>query len=259
MSDEVAAGPDDSAKSDDGANSDDSAKLDDSGVAIARRFLRRRLIRDVSLVVVGVLLLAAGVVGFVQGASASGDLTDSGVRATATAVAVHPGGAPFGLDDQIDVTFRAKGNKVIVARCYTSSADQFAAGQPVVIFYDPHNPARAQLADDPDLGPTAAPLTAALLLGLLLAVPAALATYRRRGATAALQAEARQMTEAKFSRHRMVLRSPDSGFDSMELRVTGQLRRFPRETTPVQILTRTPNTPTLIIHKPNKAVAIGRP
>jgi hypothetical protein len=239
MSDMVAAGP------------------DDSGPAIARRFLRRRLVRDVSFLVVGLLLTAAAVTGFVRAAAVSADLADTGIRATATAVDVRQGSLPLHLDDQIDVTFRSKGDRAVTARCYTTSADQFAPGQPVVIVYDPQNPPRAQLADNPDLGPIAAPLTIALILGLSCAIPAALSSYHRRGAQAALTTTPKPMTATKFNRNHMSLRSPEAAHDTLELKARGQLSHFPKESTKVQVFGQT----TLIIVKtsPTPATATAKP
>lgn len=257
MSDTAAADQNDSNDQNDSADPNDH---DDSDVQIARRFLRRSQIRDVSFLTAGLLLLAAGITGFIWSAVVSNHLSDTGVRATATAVATHTNGVPFHLDDQIEVTFRAKGNKVIVARCYTTSADQFTQGQPVVIVYDGQNPARAQLADNPDLGPQAAPLTLAVLMGVLLATPAATAMYNRRGAQTTLKTKSTKMTATKYKRTQMSLRHPNTQYDTLEIKIKGQKRHFPQEPTSVKVFNpKNPKTPIIIVTKtPNQGVATAR-
>ncbi|HEX4703480.1 MAG TPA: DUF3592 domain-containing protein [Pseudonocardiaceae bacterium] len=195
----------------------------DLPVAAGRRFLRRRLVRDVTLLVVGFLLLAAGIIGFAVIAHRSDELAATGVRATATAVLVDQGGSRFRLDEHVDVTFRAAGNRVIVARCYISTGDQYAVGGPVVIVYDPHDPSRAQLAGDPSLGPIGFPFLAAIVLGILLIAPTVRNLLHRRGMAAALRTSG-QDTVARRSGRRITLR------DAAELRVRGQVRGFAMET-----------------------------
>jgi hypothetical protein len=193
-------------------------------VVAALRFLRRRLIVDVTLLVAGVLLLATGIIGFTYLGRQSDELATNGVTATATALTVDNYHHRFQLDEHVVVTFRAQGGVVVVARCYIGANDQFAVGQPVTIVYDPRDPTRAQLAGSPELGPVGAPFLGAAVLGLLLGLLGGFGLLRRRGAHAALRGQDRQLTAARFGRRHLTLR--DGHVDSVELRVRGRVRRF---------------------------------
>jgi hypothetical protein len=228
----------------------------DGPVVTARRFLRRRLVRDLTLLLVGLLLLAAGITGFAVVANQSDELAATGIRATATAVAVLPHNSRFQWNEHVDVTFRAAGNRAVIARCYTSGGDQFAVGDPVVITYDPHNPTHAQLAIDPSLGPIGLPLLAAIVLGLLLALPAALALRTRRGTKTALQTPPTPMTAIRTTRHHLTLKTPQT---TTELRPHGQTRKIPTNK-PTEVQTfGTPTKTMIIINPKTNSVIYGRP
>jgi hypothetical protein len=197
-------------------------------VVAALRFLRRRLIVDVTLLVLGAGLLATGVIGFTYLGRQSDELATGGVRATATALAVDNYHHRFQLDEHVVVTFRAARGVVVVANCYIGADDRFTVGQPVTIVYDPQQPTRAQLAGAPELGPAGAPFLGAVVLGLLLAVLGGSGLLRRRGARAALRGQDRLMTAARFGRRRMTLRTAkrEDALHGAELRVRGRVRGF---------------------------------
>jgi hypothetical protein len=196
-------------------------------------------------------LLATGIIGFAVIAHESDQLAATGVRATATAVLVDQGGSPLRLDEHVDVTFRAAGNRVVVARCYISTGDQYAVGGPVVIVYDPNDPSRAQLAGDPSLGPIGFPFLAAVVLGILLILRAVLGLFGRRGVAAALRTPGQDVVAAR-SRRLMVLR------DIAELRVHGQVRRFAADRTVRVFGTPTPGATLVIVDPTTDAVVFGR-
>jgi hypothetical protein len=222
----------------------------------AHRFLRRRLVTDVVLLVVGALLLAAGITGFTYLGRQSDRLATTGVLATATTVEVDNYHYRFQQDEHVVVTFRVRG-VVAVARCYIGAGDQFAVGQPVAIVYDPRNPSHAQLAGNPGLGPIGAPLLGLVLLGVLCVLPGGYRLLARRGAAAALREPDRPMTAARFRRRRMVLRGPDLPLDGLELRIRGQ--RFPADETAVRAYGRPePRSMVVVIDTATDAVAYGR-
>jgi hypothetical protein len=240
-----------------GLMSDVRERIDaDDPILTARRFLRRRLVRDLALLLVGLLSLTAGITGFVVVANKSDELAATGIRATATAVAVLPHNSRFQWNEHVDVIFRAAGNRAVTARCYTSGGDQFAAGDPVVITYDPHNPTHAQLAVDPSLGPIGLPLLAAIILGLLLALPPALALKTRRGTKTALQTPPTPMTATRTTRHHLTLKNPQT---TTELRAHGQTKKIPTNTpTELQVFGTPPKT-IIAINPKTKTVIYGKP
>jgi hypothetical protein len=228
-------------------------------VLAARGFLTRRLMVDIVLLAVGVLLLATGITGFTVLGSRSDQLARSGVLATATAVAVDNYHHRFQFDEHVDVIFRVSGESV-VASCYIGAGDQFAVGQPVPIVYDPTDPEHAQLAGDPSLGPAAAPFLGFLVLGLVVIAAGGYGLWIRRGVGAALRDPDRAMTAARFARRRMTLRGQGDPLDGLELRVRGQVRRFPGDAdTAVRVFGRTdPRSVLVVVDPSNSAVAFGR-
>lgn len=185
-------------------------------VGVARRWLRRRFVVDLGLLVLGGLLLGAGIGGFAYLGVQSNRLASSGVVATATAVQVDNYERRFQFDAHVLVTFRVDGT-VVVARCYTGPGDQFVVGQPVVIVYDPNDPTTAQLAGDPQLGPAGVPFLALTVLGIIVAAPGAYRRWARRGTGKALQGPERQMT-AEYIDKRTTLRHKDG---DLEIRLHG--------------------------------------
>jgi hypothetical protein len=221
---------------------------------VARRFLKRRLVADVVLLVVGALLLATGITGFTYLARQSNHLAATGVLATATAVEVDNHHYRFQQDEHVVVTFRVRG-VVAVARCYIGAGDQFAVGQPVAVVYDPKDPSHAQLAGTPDLGPIGAPFLGFLVLGVLCALPGGYRLLTRRGVGAALREPDLPMTATRFRRRHLVLRGDD---EPLELRVRGQVRQFGNDM-PVLVHGKREPRAMLVITQPDSgAVAYGR-
>jgi hypothetical protein len=221
---------------------------------VARRFLKRRLVVDVVLLVVGALLLATGITGFTYLARQSNHLASTGVLATATAVEVDNYHYRFQQDEHVVVTFRVRG-VVAVARCYIGAGDQFAVGQPVAIVYDPKDPSHAQLAGTPDLGPIGAPFLGFLLLGILVVLPGGYRLLTRRGAGTALREPGRPMTATRFRRRHLTLRGED---EPLELRVRGQARRFTDDTAVLVHGKEEPRSMLVIIDPASGSVAFGR-
>jgi uncharacterized protein DUF3592 len=186
-------------------------------VGVARRWLRRRFVVDLVLLVLGASLLGAGIGGFAYLGARSGDLSASGVVATATAVDVDNYRRRFQFDAHVTVTFRVDGT-VVVARCYTGPGDQFVVGQPVVIVYDPDDPTTAQLAADPQLGPAGVPFFVLAVLGIIVAAPGAYGRWTRRGTAKALHGPQRHGT-ADHGDKKTVLRLQDG---DTEIRLRGR-------------------------------------
>jgi hypothetical protein len=209
-------------------------------VVAALRFLRRRLIVDVTLLVAGVLLLATGIIGFTYLGRQSDELAANGVTATATALTVDNYHHRFQLDEHVVVTFRTVGGVAVTASCYLGANDRYNVGQPVTIVYDPDQPNRIQLAGAPELGPAGAPFLGAVVLGLVLGLAGGYDLLRRRGSRAALRGQDRLMTAARFGRRTMTLRAAnarqddvleddvrqDDALHGVELRVRGRVRGF---------------------------------
>ncbi len=199
----------------------DAGERSDAGAA-ARRYLRRRLVVDVVLLVLGGLLLGTCVGGFTYLARQLDHLARTGVLATATAVAADNTTGAFRFDQHVVVSFRVSG-EVVSASPYTGGGDGYIVGEPVVIVYDANDPSHAQLATDPSFGPAGTPFFLFGLAGVLVALPGAYGLLVRRGAGAALRGRHRQGTAVMAGRRRVVLRE-DAG---PELRVRGQFRRLP--------------------------------
>lgn len=199
-------------------------------VATARRFLRRRLVANVVTLVVGGLLLAAGIGGLVYLSGQAGQLAGTGIRASANVSAVDNYHSRFQFDEHIDVDFRIAG-VVVTARCWTGPGDEFTVGQPVAIVYDTNNPLHAQLARNPNPGPIVAPFLAAFVLGILLVLPGLFGLYLRRGMAAALRAPDRPMTARRGTLRRITLRDNDS---ELTLWAHGRVRRLPADATAVR-------------------------
>jgi hypothetical protein len=229
-------------------------------VVAALRFLRRRLIIDVTLLVLGVLLVATGVIGFTYLGRQSDELAATGVRATATALAVDDYHHWSQLDEHVVVTFRADGGVVVVASCYIGANDRFTVGQPVTIVYDPHEPTRAQLAGAPELGPAGAPFLGAVVLGLVPGLFGGTDLLRRRGARAALRGADRVMTAARIGRRHVTLRSvtPGDPLHDTELRARGRLRGF-AEDVPVRVFGDADPRSLLLIVGPSAVVSARVP
>lgn len=221
-------------------------------VATARRFLHRRLVGDVVALVVGGLILAAGIAGVVYLGQQSDELTSSGIHASANVTEVDNYHSRFQFDEHVDVSFRIAG-VVVVARCYTAPGDDFVIGESVAIVYDTNNPLHAQLVDDPNPGPIIAPFFGALVLGLLIVLPGAYGLFVRRGMTAALREPGRPMTAVRSSWRRITLRD-----NEVELApwMRGQLRRFPSgEPVTAQVFG---DSILVVVHPDGDAVAFGR-
>lgn len=197
---------------------DDPDGPDPAGTAA--RFLRRALVIDVLLLVLGGLLLGTGIGGLTYLSRQLDHLARTGVVATATAVAVANHESRFQFDEHVTVTFRVH-DRVVRATAYTNAGDQFAVGRPVVIVYDDADPTRAQLATNPSFGPAGTPFFATVLAGLVVALPGCCRLVLRRGAGTALREPDREVTVARPGRHRIELRGS-------EVRLHGQVRRLPR-------------------------------
>jgi hypothetical protein len=195
--------------------------------SIAAGYLRRRLVVDVVLLVVGGLLLGTCIGGFTYLARRLDHLARTGVLATATAVAVDNTAGRFESGQHVVVSFRVNGD-VVFANPYTGGGTGYVVGEPVVIVYDANDPSTAQLATDPSFGPAGTPFLLFGLVGVLVALPGAYGLLVRRGARAALRGPDRRLTAARAGRRRVVLQGTrEHALAGLELKTHGQVKRLP--------------------------------
>lgn len=222
-------------------------------VATARRFLRRRLVAGVATLVVGGLLLATGIAGLGYLSSRTSRLATTGIHASANVTFADNYTSRFQFDEHIDVSFRIAG-VVVQARCWTGPGDIYQTGQSVAIVYDTNNPLNAQLANNPDPGPAATPFLAALVLGIILIIPATYTVVARRGLAAALNEPDHPMTATKSQWRRITLQ--DNNNTNQTIWTRGRIKDFPANNQEVRVFGQ---SPILVIDPAINAITFSRP
>jgi hypothetical protein len=162
-------------------------------VAMAHVGGRRR--RGWLAIAVGVLVFGGGGAGFAVYGSRSDALAKDGIHTTAVVTGIHVG-VPF--DNYVLVGYPSA--EAYEQSVHVRTADRprrrYRVGQPLRIVYDRANPRRAQLEQDPDIGPVGAPFALALLAGGGLVFVGARTLALCRAARRALRTRPRTMGAA---------------------------------------------------------------
>ncbi len=144
-------------------------------VDAARLGLRRIRQRQAIVMLLGLVVFVGGATLFDNEDAKSRALADNGARTLATIVDtdlfdpdIRARFTHAWFSTHVDVRFTSVTGQVVVARCYIGEDDVFAVGEIVDIVYDLDQPTRAQLAQDPALGPSGAPFFFALIFGVIV-------------------------------------------------------------------------------------------